>query len=74
MATEFKLSYTGAEIEAKLKKIESNAEAIENKVDKSEIATDEEVLMMLSELDVITPIVNSNNEVYTSNDGKVYSL
>lgn len=101
MATEFKLSYTGAEINSKLGRIPDEeiatvsdvlARANQNSsdesyspiadtdlvtkeyVDSNVLTSDEDVLNMLMELDVVTPITNSNNEVYTSNDGKIYSL
>lgn len=47
---------------------------LSQKVDKSDIATDEDVLAMMTELDAVTPISDTNNKVYTSNDGKVFTL
>lgn len=44
------------------------------KVDKSDIATDEDVLVAMTELDAVAPIADTNNKVYTSNDGKVFTL
>lgn len=36
--------------------------------------TQEEELMLLTEMDVVTTVADSNNKLYTSNDGKVYVL
>ena len=42
--------------------------------DKPDIATDEDILSVLIELDTIDPIVSSNNEVYIAENGSVYVL
>ena len=44
-------------------------------VDESkDIATDEEVLNVLMELELVDPVTSSSGALFTSNDGKVYSL
>lgn len=48
-------------------------EAVDMSTDSS-AATDEDVINNLIELNVVNPIANSNNEVYMSNDGKLYCL
>ena len=44
------------------------------KLDESDIATDEDVLVAMTELNVVAPIADTNNKIYTSNDGKVFTL
>lgn len=55
--------------------IKANTDYVdENFILKTAIATEEDVLKMLAEANIVTPIVDSNNNIYVSNDGKIYSL
>jgi hypothetical protein len=47
---------------------------LELKLDESDIATDKDVLIAMTELDMVAPIADANNNIYTSSDGKVFTL
>ena len=36
--------------------------------------SEDEMLDLLCEIDVIDPLVNNNNAIYTNNNGKIYIL
>ena len=40
----------------------------------SSIASNEDVLSMLMDLDIVAPIADKNNAIFTSIDGKIYIL
>ena len=44
------------------------------KFDESDIATDKDILNTMIKLDIVAPIADSNNKIYTSSDGKVFTL
>ncbi len=48
------------------------ANEIEDKVPAS--ATDEDMLQLLSEMDIVQPLANANNSVYVDANNKVYVL
>lgn len=98
---EYKLSYTGAQINEKLGMVDVLSSKINNMeiptktsdldndngfvtetyvndivagIPQVEIATDDEVLEMITELNIVIPIMDSNNKVYTANNGAIYTL
>lgn len=49
-------------------------DAIADKVDKSEIATEEDVMDMLSELGAVAPVTMADGSIITSPTGEIYTL
>ena len=47
---------------------------VNNKIDKDKIATDDDILELLLELEYIIPISDNNNSVFTNKKGEIYIL
>lgn len=83
MAVEFKLSYTANEINEKLGRVDKSVLTINGiapdkngnvEVSSSSSVTDEEVLELLMEMDIVQPIANQNGVLYINNNNKLYVL
>lgn len=84
MANEFKLSYTAADINEKLGKIDSLDLAIKTdkaevdaklttKIDRSEIE-EIDAVELVAELGLVSPVAAEDDSIYTDENGALYSL
>lgn len=60
------ISENGKILEDRLQNLEKNEQL--------PVATNEEVLSMLMELDMVTPTADSNGKILTANNGSIYIL
>ena len=44
------------------------------KIDRSEIATEEDTMELITDLGYVTPVTSSSGEIYTDNKGNIISL
>lgn len=47
----------------------TNYEDVDAYLTDKDIATDKDLLFLLAELDLVTPVVGPNNEIYTASNG-----
>lgn len=73
MATEFKLSYTAAQVNEKLGKIDSLAttDYVDSAVENIDIATDDEIIDMLIQEDVLPVVVDSDGAILSDENGDI---
>ena len=83
MANEYKLPYTASEINEKLGKIDNKVSTVngvspdENgnvEIQTGEIITEDEMLKMITELELVEPISTVSGELFIDSDGKLFVL
>ena len=58
----------------KLLSFKADKSEVETKIDKNQIATDDDILDALTEASYINPISASDGSIYTNKNGEIYTL
>lgn len=58
----------------KLLSFKADKTEVNNKIDKDKIATDDDILDLLLEIEFIIPASNNNNSIFINEKGEIYIL